>query len=249
MVIILKHIDIEGPETLGEHLKSKGYALKILDLHLGDRLPKDLSGIEAAVCLGGPMNVYEEGKYPFLKEENEFIKRIINSGVPYLGICLGSQLLAKACGVRVTKSPVKEAGWFSVDLTAEGKKDPLYKGLERSFDVFQWHEDTFAVPKNGKWLARADGCAHQSFRVGDCAYGIQFHIEITDKSIRDWTDKYLKNDPKMLETQQKRMLKEYVRKKKVFDITARQIYDNFLGIIAARKALKQPKPSRALAVC
>jgi len=234
VIIIIKHIDIEGPETLGEYLKSKGYPLKIVDLHLGDKLPEDLSDVEAVVCLGGPMNVYEEDKYPFLKEENAFIKKIIKNEIPYLGICLGSQLLAKACGARVTKSPVKEVGWFNVDLTGEGKKDPLYQGMEKSIDVFQWHEDAFAIPKNGKWLACAEGCVHQSFRAGTCAYGIQFHIEITDKSIGDWSDAYFKNDAKALKTKKEAMLKTYAQKKKAFHSTAERVYSNFLKIVSTR---------------
>jgi len=236
MILIIKHIDIEGPETIGEHFKKKGYDLKIIDLSLGESLPSNFSDIEAVVVLGGPMNVYEEEKYPFLKPENAFIKKVLKEQIPYLGICLGSQLLAKSCGAKVTKSPVKEVGWFKVDLTQEGKKDVLFDGLDDKIDVFQWHEDTFAVPQGGNWLGKSKGCAHQAFRVGPCAYGVQFHFEITDKSIKDWSDAYFK-DTRVLKNRKQSMLNMYKKKKKVFHDTGRTICDNFLKIVADRRSL------------
>ena len=236
MIVFIKHIDIEGPETIGAYFKAQGFRLKTVDLSLGDALPSDLSELEAVVVLGGPMNVYEEDKYLFLKEENKFIKQILKKEIPYLGICLGSQLLAKAAGAKVTKSSVKEVGWFPVDLTSEGKKDPLFEGLADQLEIFQWHEDTFAIPKEGKWLARSSGCAHQALRVGSCAYGVQFHFEITDKSIREWSDAYFKNDKAALKIKKQEMLSGYSKKKKAFNDIGRTICDNFLKMISSRRA-------------
>ena len=116
MILIIKHIDIEGPGTIEDYLQEAGYKLKTIDLHEGGQLPKDFSDIEAVVSLGGPMNVYEEDKFPFLKDEDVFLKRALNEEIPTLGICLGSQLIAKASGARVVKSPVKEVGWFKINL-------------------------------------------------------------------------------------------------------------------------------------
>ena len=106
MILIIKHIAIEGPGTIEDYLVRKGYQLRTIDLHEGGQLLKDFSETEAIVSLGGPMNVYEEGEFPFLKAETVFLKQAIKEEVPTLGICLGSQLMAKACGVRVVKSPV-----------------------------------------------------------------------------------------------------------------------------------------------
>ena len=237
MILIIKHIDIEGPETIGECFKSKGHKLKIIDLSLGDALPSNFSGIEAVVVLGGPMNVYEEKKYSFLKKENAFIKKIIKNEIPYLGICLGAQLLAKAVGAKVTKSPVKEVGWFQVDLTEDGKNDSFFEGLDEKIDVFQWHEDTFAIPQGGKWLGKSEGCAHQAFRVGCCAYGVQFHFEITDKSIKEWSDAYFKEDRTALKSKKQSMLNTYIKKKQSFHETGKIICDNFSKIVQARRFL------------
>ena len=96
MILIIKHIGIEGPGTIEDYLRTRGYQLQTVSLHDGDPLPDDWAGMEAVVSLGGPMNVYEEDKYPFLKKEDQFIKKVLKEEIPYLGICLGSQLLAKA---------------------------------------------------------------------------------------------------------------------------------------------------------
>lgn len=196
----------------------------------------DLSAIDAVVCLGGPMNVDEEDKHLFLKDENIFIKRVIQEEIPFLGICLGSQLLAKAAGAKITQNPVQEIGWYKVKLTPSGKKDLLFEGIPEEMEVYQWHGDTFAIPKEGKWLASSQLCAHQALKVGPCAYGLQFHIEITDKSIREWSDEYFKDDEVTLKTQKQTMLKRYEVNKKMFHQLADKIFSNFLKTMCARTA-------------
>ena len=122
MIVFIKHIDIEGPGTAGDYFQEVAPGFQIIELQKNDSLPTDFSSIEAVVSLGGPMNVYEEEKYPFLKKENEFLQKVIEKEIPFLGICLGSQLLAKAAGAKVRSSPEKEIGWSEVVLTKEGKK-------------------------------------------------------------------------------------------------------------------------------
>lgn len=231
MILYIKHIDIEGPETIAPFFEKHGYRTKILSLYKGEKFPKDLNGIDAVVCLGGPMNVYEEDKYPFLAEENHFIQRVLKAEIPYLGICLGSQLLAKAAGAKVTRSPVQEIGWSHVKLTDAGHKDPLFEGSKDNILVYQWHGDTFSIPADGHWLAEGADCPHQALRVGKNAYGIQFHIEITDKSIREWSDEYFKDDPVLLQTRKAEMLAAYRKNRKLFEKEAEIIYNNFLKII------------------
>ena len=233
MILFIKHIDIEGPETLGEFFAARGYASQTIDLSRGEDLPTDFADIQAVVVLGGPMNVDEEDKYPFLRSENIFIEKILAAQIPYLGICLGSQLLAKAAGAKVTKNSVEEIGWSTVRLTSDGRTDPLFAGLNEDVLVFQWHGDTFAIPSVGKWLASSPECRHQALKVGSCAYGLQFHVEITDKSIIDWSEEYFK-DTEVLRRRKTEMLQEYNRRKKEFHAIGEKIFNNFLGIIKSR---------------
>ncbi len=231
MILIVKHIDIEGPGTLGDFLKARGEAFRIVELGAGEPLPPDPKVFKAVVVLGGPMNVDEEDRFSFLKPENDFIQKTLKAGVPYLGICLGSQLLAKAAGARVVKSPVKEIGWYRVALTAEGKKDPLFKGYREADPIYHWHGDMFQIPSNGKLLASAEGCPHQALKVGENAYGLQFHVEVTDKSIKEWCDEYCATDLPGRMGHAKSMMEDYWKHKQVFDAQAQRLYQNFLEII------------------
>jgi GMP synthase-like glutamine amidotransferase len=235
MILIVKHIDIEGPGTLGDFLKEQGEPFTIVELGAGEPLPADPRAFKAVVVLGGPMNVDEENKYTFLKPENDFIQKVLKTHVPYLGICLGSQLLAKAAGARVVRSPVKEIGWYRVQLTAEGKKDPLFNGFSEQDPIYHWHGDMFEIPVNGRLLARAEGCPHQALKVGSNAYGIQFHVEVTDKSIREWCAEYCANDLPGRPEHAKAMMDDYWKYKKIFDAQAMVIYRNFLEITHAEK--------------
>mgnify|MGYP005841837899 CR=1 FL=1 len=183
-VLIIKHIDIEGPGLVEYYLKQGKIPYQILNLSPGVHLPK-LEEITHIVLLGGPMNVYEEDRFPFLRDEDLFIKEAIQRGKAMLGICLGAQLIAKALGARVSKAPVKEIGWYDVSLTEIGSQDPLFSNFPKTFSVFQWHEDTFEIPKGGKLIATSSPVSHQAFR-----YGLQFHLEVTDEMIGEWVETY-----------------------------------------------------------
>lgn len=227
MILFIKHINIEGPETLGTFFKAKGHRLGVVGLHNGERLPQSLCGIDAVVSLGGPMNVYEEDQHPFLKDENAFLKKAIAQKVPILGICLGAQLLCKAAGGQVVRSPEEEIGWFNIRFTAEGKTDPLFAGLPDSFEVYQWHGDMCCPPSGAVVLAGSERCPVQAIRVGTNAYGLQFHAEITDKSIDEWSADYA---PEKL-AEREAMLKRYREVKTDFHRYGRILCENFMRIM------------------
>ncbi len=232
MVIIIKHIDIEGPGTIGEFLDEKGVLYKIIDVFDGEALPKSLEGVSAVIVLGGPMNVYEEEKYPFLRIENLFLKEVFEKGLPTLGFCLGAQLIAKAKGAAVKQNPVKEIGWFTLSLDKEVSSDRLFLGFPEVFDVFQWHGDTFEIPDNATKLAGSALCSNQAFRVDGNVYGLQFHIEVTDEMIQQWLDAYkdeidsLKGfvDPQKIVSDTKLKFENYRKQARLFA-------SNFLKII------------------
>ncbi|MCD4781206.1 MAG: type 1 glutamine amidotransferase [Candidatus Omnitrophica bacterium] len=235
MILFIKNIDIEGPETLGLFFISKGYAIEIFDLSRGDALPQDLSGFDAVIVLGGAMNVYEEEKHSFLKAEDELIRKVLFQKIPFLGLCLGSQLLAKACGAQVVPSPRKEVGFSKITLTPEGQRDELFEGLPKSIEVFQWHEDMFQLCPQATLLAQAEACPHQAFRVGPNAYGLQFHVEITPESIESWSRTYLGDEERVYMAKTQKMLYDYRNIKDRFDHYAQIIYGNFLNIILDAK--------------
>ncbi len=240
MFLIIKHIDIEGPGTLGDFLKAREIAFRIIELGAGEELPVTLEGIDAVVVLGGPMNVYQEEQYPFLRAENDFIQKVLQEQVPYLGICLGSQLLAKAAGASVVKSPVKEIGWYHIVPTAEGLKDPFFRGFKVDDPIYHWHGDMFMVPQNGVLLATAKGCPYQALRVGKNAYGVQFHVEVTDRSIKEWCDEYIVNDLPGRHGHAQAMIADYYKHERSFLAQANNFYKNFLKIVEHAKSSPVP---------
>jgi GMP synthase (glutamine-hydrolysing) len=184
-VLITTHVESEGPGTLGTFLESQGAELRIARLHEGEGLPSDIAEIDAVVSMGGPMNVYEDDRYPFLRDEALLIRNAIQADLPVLGICLGAQMIARCSGAIVTKSPKKEVGWCKVSLTEEGEKSPAFSGLASELEVLQWHEDMFKIPEGGKLLAASKDCPHQAFTYRK-ALGLQFHLEVTRGMLAEW---------------------------------------------------------------
>src|SRR5512137_1534563 len=121
-VLIVKQVEQEGPGMLGTFFEDAGWRLVTVELGRGESLPDQVDSFAAVVVLGGPMNVYEEGAHPFLREEDLLIREVLREEIPFLGICLGAQLLAKACGARVMKAAHKEVGWYTVELTKQARQ-------------------------------------------------------------------------------------------------------------------------------
>jgi len=184
-VFLLRHVPHEGAGTLETALVRAGLDVRYVDLFQCALEPPPLGRAAGMVVLGGPMNVDEVERYPFLKLDVAWIQEAIERRVPLLGICLGAQLLAKALGSRVYPNPVKEIGWDRVDLTPAAAEDALFARTGR-LSVFQWHGDTFDLPDGAVLLAHGTACRHQAFRFGATAYGFQFHLEMTAAMIANW---------------------------------------------------------------
>jgi GMP synthase-like glutamine amidotransferase len=188
LVFVFRHVPHETLGTVATALQSAGLATRYVDLFDSPEVPegRQLERAAGLVVLGGPMNVDETDKYPFLAAEVQRIREAVDAEVPVLGICLGAQLLAKALGARITANRVKEIGWYPLQFTPQAAADPLLAGCGDAATVFQWHGDTFALPAGTVHLARSKACENQAFRCGISAYALQFHIEVTAEMIDDW---------------------------------------------------------------
>lgn len=154
-------------------------------LYRGEPLPTVGRG-DALIVLGGAMGVNDIGRYPYLAGVMDLIRRAVDARIPYLGICLGGQLLASAFGAAVVADRWGEQGTLQVELTDAGRGDPLFAGVPERFTTFQWHNDSFDIPDGGSLLASSAACPHQAFRISGTAWGVQFHPEVTEEIIRVW---------------------------------------------------------------
>lgn len=175
----LQHAPFEGLGSIERWLKVKGYQITATRFFVSDALP-DASEIDLLVVMGGPMSARDEGHFPWLATEKEFIREVIASGRPVLGICLGAQLIASALGARVYRNPVKEIGWFPVQGIPSG--DGSLFCFPPSMLVFHWHGETFDLPPGAARLAKSEACENQSFQIGSSVIGLQFHLETTPES-------------------------------------------------------------------
>src|SRR5579875_1426247 len=177
-VVVVQHAECEKPGLIAEALQSRGYTFETVLTSAGEPAPKDLNQAQGLVIMGGPMGVYEQDRYPFLRDEMSLIECALRESKPILGVCLGSQLLAAALGAEVRKGRRKEIGWHPVACAASAHDDSLLQGLDPEFTAYHWHGDIFDAPKDAVSLASSRLTACQAFRYGENAYGFLFHMEI-----------------------------------------------------------------------
>ena len=172
--------------VFGEAVTEAGHRLEEWSLAWGRPAPRPIDDYGAVLVFGGSMHADQDDRHPWLREENFFIQCLLDRHVPLLGVCLGVQLIAKAAGAPVYPLPDgPEIGWLPVELTAAAADDPLFGRLPSSFDAFAWHYYTYDVPAGAEELARSDRCT-QAFRLGEKAWGMQFHAEVALETVRSW---------------------------------------------------------------
>lgn len=184
-ILSIQNTEIETLGNLKKLFESDGFEIETKHVKK-DSIPQEVDNYAAIVILGGYMSVYQN--LPFLEEQQKLIRNANHHQVPLLGICLGSQLIAQALGGRVYKGQRKEIGWFEVKVNNEGRND-IFKGITNErIKVFQWHGDTYELPKSAILLASSN-LYPQAFKVGT-SIGILFHLEVTHEIIRNWTSNY-----------------------------------------------------------
>ena len=191
-LLVLQHLEIEGPGLFEQFAIEKDLQIEVVHLDKKDPLPQTKKG-DLILIMGGPMGVKDIGsdRYPWLKLERDFIKKELENNRPMIGVCLGAQLLANAAGgnVEILKygSPPKalpEIGWSQIFIDKSNKD---FKTLfEEPFHVLHWHGDRILLPNKAVLIASSGRCKEQFFRIGDFAYGLQFHIESNGAMIDNW---------------------------------------------------------------
>jgi GMP synthase-like glutamine amidotransferase len=184
--LVLQHIACEPPGVFEDVLRERGVELHRVELDEGERLP-DWRDFDAIVAMGGPMSVNDDEQLPWLREEKRAIGEAVRAGKPYWGVCLGVQLLASALGSRVYPGLEPEVGLLPVELTKEGRSDPVFGGLDDTLVTLQWHGDTFDLPDGAARLASSPAYENQAFRY-ERAYGVQFHLEVSAEMAREWAE-------------------------------------------------------------
>ena len=183
---------VHGPNArsalFGEVVRETGHELDERSFAFGEP-PTESERYDAVMVFGGAMNVHEIDGHPWLTDEQRVLARVLEANVPLFGVCLGSQLLASVAGARISRAPTPEIGWYDVELTAEAGDDPIFSRLPERFRACQWHSYQFDLPAGASLLARSPVCL-QAFRIGDTAWGTQFHGEITREIFAGWIGNY-----------------------------------------------------------
>ena len=189
-VIVLQHIKIEDPGYIKDLMLQDNVNLITIELDEGEKIPSDLNKFDAMFCMGGPMDTWMEDDYPWLIEEKKKIKEfVVDLKKPYLGFCLGCQLLGEVIGGKVVKSKPPEIGILNVKFLETKKNDNLFSTFPDQIKSLQWHSyevQNLEFNKNVTLIASSDVTKYQIFKFQNHAYGIQFHIEIKDKTVNDW---------------------------------------------------------------
>jgi GMP synthase (glutamine-hydrolysing) len=210
--------------VFGDVVAERGHRLEEWSLAWGTPIPRPLDAYGAVLVFGGAMHADQDRHHPWLRDENLFLQRLLDLGIPVLGICLGAQLLAKAAHGGVRAAEEFEIGWYPVETTDAAAADPLLGRLPRRFCSFQWHYYTYDVPAGAHELARSPICT-QAFRLGDTAWGVQFHPEVTLRQVQGWVDE--RDEPKL---DYDALMAETVERIAEWNTLGRELCDAFVDV-------------------
>lgn len=230
-ILVFQHVDVEHPGIFRQFLAQDGHTCEVVELDAGEQIPA-LDRFDALWVMGGPMDVWEEAAHPWLIAEKAAIRdAVVNRGMPYLGFCLGHQLLGEALGGQVGRAAEGEVGIMSITRTDAARTSPFLQGLPAMFDVLQWHGAEISMPPAGAAvLARSPRCAVQAMSIGARALSMQFHVEITATTVLDWNgipEYAAALHGHLGEDGAQALLRDAERQLPVFNSYARRIYSNW----------------------
>lgn len=232
--LAIVHQQDAGPGVFADAIRSRGVELDSWLRAEADSPPREPSAYDSVLVFGGAMHADQEDRNPWLPEEKALLSDLLERGVPMLGVCLGAQLIAEAAGAAPHPAGRPEIGWHEVEVTADGRDDPLLGPLAPRFEAFQWHSYEFPLPPGATPLARSATCL-QAYRVGDSTWGIQFHAEVRREDAEAWIDDYRSDedavriglDPDELRRRTRTAIADW-------NALGRELCERFLGEISTR---------------
>ncbi len=241
-VLVCQHVPYEILGTLNPLFKKEGFRIQYVNFGRFPDLKPSLAGADGLIILGGPMHVGESTQFPHLLQEIKMIEEAIQKDIPVLGICLGAQLIAKTLGAEVQINQEREIGWHALELKEEAKKDPLFKHFKNKQPIFQWHRDTFDIPKGAVQLAQSSLCKNQAFRYQEKVYAFQFHLEVDKNLIERWLQ--VSDHQEILESVKEKMSVEKIRRETEENIStsidlSKKVFSEFIKLFGFSKKFQR----------
>ncbi len=216
----IMHVPFEGLGCIENWIEQNQHSVSYTRLYEEFKFPAQ-EDFDWLIVMGGPMGVYDEAIYPWLKAEKSFIRKSIENDKTVIGICLGSQLIAEVLGSKVFLNKQKEIGWFDINMTKEGQDLPILKGFEEQFPVFHWHGDTFDLPANGIRLFYSDVFKNQAFLYNEKILGLQFHLEVTLESMKEMVEN---GSTELIESETIQSAKQILSKTNLIETNNRKMF-------------------------
>ena len=189
-ILILQHIECETPGYIKDLMLSDGFDLTTVELDVGEKIPNNIDKFDGMFCMGGPMDTWMTEKYPWIVVEKKKIKEfVVDFEKPFLGFCLGCQILGEVVGGEVVKSTPPEIGILEINMEEQRINDQLFSTFPKTIKALQWHSyEVVGLENNNNitLLASSPTTKYQIFKYKENAYGIQFHIEIKSNTVSDW---------------------------------------------------------------